>query len=149
MAITLTQIDRTATGDSPYEGFGTCNTNFTAIQAAVNAGLSFTVTSKTTDYALTSADLTGMKLFDNNAAAGAVNFTLPAMVSGYKADFYVTDAQYLRVTAAGTDKFRYYTSEGAAGGYIRSNVRGTHFSVFCNGDSWVVNILSGALLYDA
>lgn len=148
MTITLTQIDRTDGGDTIYGGFGTCNTNFTAIQAAINAALSHTLTAKTADYSVAAADLTGMKTFTNDGAAGEINFTLPAGAANYKADFYVTDAQYLKVTAAGTNKFRYLSSQGAAGGYIRANTVGTHWSVTWSGDDWVVDIKTGVLNYD-
>ena len=97
---------------------------------------------------MTAADLAGSITHTNTGAAAEVNFTLPAGVEGYTAAFAVTAAQYLRVTADGTETFRYLGSTSAAGGYIRSNVAGTGWTLKFLSGEWVISGLTGMLQYD-
>ena len=66
----------------------------------------------------------------------------------YAADFEIDIAQYLRLTASAVNKFRYYTQDGAVGGYIRSNVVGTRFRVTGKNGIWSIHDLIGILNYD-
>jgi len=106
------------------------------------------LTAKTANYSVLAADLIGVYTFTNKGAAGEINFSLPAGAANYKVNFYVAAAQYLKVTADGSEKFRYQGTQGAAGGYVRSNVVGTFFTIFWSGDDWVICSLEGELNYD-
>lgn len=103
---------------------------------------------KTANYNVLASDLNGLKTFTNNGAAGEINFSLPAGSANYKTTFIVVDAQYLKVTANGTEKFRYGGTQGAAGGYIRENTVGTVWTITWSGDDWVIAPLTGTLKYD-
>jgi len=121
---------------------------FAAIAALTIGSDMHNLVAKTADYSLTASDLTGVKTFTNDGAAAQINFSLLAGSANYQCHFIVTDAQYLKVTANGSEKFRYQGTEGAAGGYVRSNVVGTVFSITWSGDNWVIHGLEGELKYD-
>jgi hypothetical protein len=106
------------------------------------------LTAKTADATLTATELLGNVVLTNTGAAEAVNLTLLAGAADYSFEFEVTVAQYFRFTAAGANKFRYWTTEGAAGGYIRSNVIGTRGRVCWSGGNWSISDLVGVLSYD-
>lgn len=107
-----------------------------------------TKVAKTSGCTLSAGELNGFHIITNDGAAGEINLALPAGADNYQCHFIVTDAQYLKVTANGTEKFRYQGTEGAAGGYVRSNVVGTVFSITWSGDNWVIHGLEGELKYD-
>jgi len=107
-----------------------------------------TVTAKTENYVVLAADLKGNIVFTNTGGSGEINFTLPAGAANYRVSFLVTVAQYLKVTANGAEKFRWKTTQGAAGGYIRANAIGTHFEILWSGTEWVIINLTSDLLYD-
>jgi len=126
-------------------------TNFQMLSQKGNIDISpqYTdLTPKTGDATLTATELAGNVIITNTGAGGAVELTLQAGTADYSVRGIVTVAQYLRFTAAGSDKFRYYNVEGAAGGYIRSNVIGTSFLLVWSGGNWVITDLVGFLLYD-
>lgn len=102
----------------------------------------------TSDRAITAAELVGDLTITNTGAGAAIALTLPAGASGYSCEFEVTAAQYLKVTAAGTETFGFYSSVGAAGGYIRSNVIGTRWRITWSGGRWTIHDLTGTLNYD-
>lgn len=106
------------------------------------------LSAKTADATLSATELGGNYTFTNTGAGGAVNLTLPAGVAGYKATFIVTVAQYFKVTAAGAEKVRYYDTQGAAGGYVRSNIIGTRWTLTWTGNDWSIGDLVGVLNYD-
>lgn len=106
------------------------------------------ILAKTSNYSILSSDLTGNTTITNNGASGEINCSLPAGVANYKIAFNVVDAQYLKVTANGSEKIRFYNEESAAGGYIRANVVGTYWELIHNADNWVVNNLVGWVNYD-
>ena len=106
------------------------------------------VSVKTSDATLSAEELANFTVITNTAAGAPINLTLQAGAAGFSAEFEVTDAQYLRVTAAGTDKFIYYNTAGAAGGYIRSNVVGTRWKITWSGLNWSIHDLVGSLNYD-
>lgn len=97
---------------------------------------------------LTAAELLGSKLFTNDGADAMVTLTLPAGAAGMKASFLVTDAQYLKVLTAGTEKIRYGGTQTAGPGYVRSNVVGTLWTLVFSADDWVITNLMGAVNYD-
>jgi len=123
------------------------STDIVAATARTSIGIDLSVSAKTSAYPVTATDLIGNKTFTNTAAVAEVNFTLPAGAAG-RLSFIVTAAQYLKITANGTEKFRYYDAQSAAGGYIRSNVVGTSFNIEWSGTEWIVSNLVGFLLYD-
>ena len=90
----------------------------------------------------------GVKTITNTGASGAVNITLPAGVSGYEMEFEVTAAQYLKVTAVGSEVFTFKGADTAAAGYIRSNTVGTRWKIKFNGVKWTITNITGVLLYD-
>jgi hypothetical protein len=106
------------------------------------------LTAKTGDATLTASELLGNVVITNTGAGAAINLTLQPGTADYSITFEVTVAQYLRVTAAGTDKFRYYNLESAAGGYIRSNVIGSRWKITWSGGNWSVHGLIRELKYD-
>lgn len=117
-----------------------------AIQSLVVGPLIVAVTG---DITITAGDMNGHKTYANIDAVGAVNITLPAGENGYCAHFYVAAAQYLKVTAVGTDRFRYVAEQGAVAGYIRSNTVGTYWKItFINGN-YVIVPLAGVITYDS
>jgi hypothetical protein len=131
---------------------------------AITSGVN--TVAKTSGYVVTASDLRSIQLTKNNAggdesltllsnvsltntgASAEVECTLPAGVEGYSKPFRVTEEQYLKVTADGTETFRYGNQQSAAGGYIRSNVVGTCWTIeFLNGE-WLITALEGQLNYD-
>jgi hypothetical protein len=51
--------------------------------------------------------------------------------------------------ADGTDKFRYGSTEGVAGGYVRTNVVGVGYGLVClETGYWDITDLVGTLKYD-
>lgn len=103
---------------------------------------------KTADYSLQSTDLTGAFTFVNDGATGQITFTLPAGVADHKVNFYVTDAQYLKIIATNGEKIRYLSTVGAANGYIRANTVGNSISIQWTGDNWGVYEIGGTWKYD-
>ena len=114
----------------------------------INREMNFEFTSKTSDYTVGSSDCDGTKTFGNDGAGGEVNWSLPAGSSGYAIHFYVVDAQYLKVTANGTEKIRFEATQSAAGGYIRSNTVGNSVTLKWSGDDWVITSIEGEWNYD-
>jgi len=106
------------------------------------------LTAWTSDDTLSATEMAGNVVATNTGAGAAVNLTLPAGSADKGIRVIVTVAQYLRITADGTDKFRYGATEGAAGGYIRSNVIGTSFLLVWTGSNWNIMDLVGTLNYD-
>lgn len=123
------------------------STHFSVSSGAVTP-IPHVVTAKTGDYSVQAADLLGHQTFTNKGASVAVNFTLPAGAANYRAFFNVAAAYYLKVTANGSEKFRYLTTQSAAGGYIRNNTVGTTWEIFWNGTEWIIRNLAGALNFD-
>lgn len=103
---------------------------------------------KTGNYALTTADLYGNTTFTNDGATGEINFTWPALSAGQKAKFIVVDANYLKITAPAGKKFRYLDTQGAAAGYIRSNVVGNWVICEATEDDIVIGPIGGVWNYD-
>jgi hypothetical protein len=106
------------------------------------------LTPKTADATLSATELAGNVLVTNTGASGAINLTQQAGTANYSITFEVTAAQYLKVTMAGSNKAQYYNTTGAAGGYVRSNVIGTRWTMTWNGVNWVISNLIGTLSYD-
>lgn len=121
---------------------------------------------KTSGYVITASDLRSMEFTKNNSggneslsllsnvsltntgATAEVECTLPAGVEGYSKPFRVTEEQYLKVTADGSEKFRFGSQQSAGGGYIRSNVIGTCWAIEFLNSEWLITSLMGNLLYD-
>jgi hypothetical protein len=108
------------------------------------------VAAKTSDATLSATELAGNYVITNTGAAGAVNLTLQPAIAGLGLKrVQNTVAQYLRLTADGTDKFRYGSTTGAAGGYVRNNVIGVGYGLVCLEDGyWDITDLVGTLKYD-
>jgi len=98
---------------------------------------------------ISTIDLLGNLTYTNKGASGEITYTLPAGSANYKVSFLVVAAQYLKVVANVSDKFRYQNSQGAAGGYIRNNVPGTFWSIeWDDNGSWLIHDLTSELKYD-
>ena len=110
-------------------------------------GLTFTLATKTANYTLVASDLSGNTLITNEGATGDIIITLPALTSGNKVAFLVAAPYYLKVTAHGTEKFSYGGTDGAAGGYVRSNTDGVSWSISAI-DKWYLGPIVGPLKYD-
>jgi len=107
----------------------------------------------TTNGTLTTTQLGGNYYINNTGASTAITMTLQQCGTGnaysYAAEFGVTAAQYLWLTAYTGDAFRYNNTTGATTGYIRSNTLGTRWKITCNGNGyWDVHDLLGVLNYD-
>lgn len=75
---------------------------------------------KTADYTTVLTESAGT--FTNTGASGEVIFTLPTSpTTGWRAQFIVTAAQFLRIKTSSTNKIRYNGNASAAAGFIRSN----------------------------
>jgi hypothetical protein len=123
---------------------------FGLYSALVAGNVAYDHQTKTADYVVTSSDLYGTKIFDNNGASGTVNFTLPATpASGHRASFEVVTAQLLKVTAAGSKTIRYKSQQTSANGYVQSNAVGDFWSMEYNGTEWVIDKLIGDLTHAA
>lgn len=85
---------------------------------------------------------------DNDGAVGEETTTLPAGADGMKFRARVTVAQYLKIVASGTNTFRFGATQGAAGGYIRSNVIGNVIEGEWHGE-WLITNIIGSWNYDA
>ena len=104
---------------------------------------------KTAAHTITSTELRGHVTFTNTGAGGAIEFTLPAVSADYRVRFYVAANQYLKVTADGTEKFRWGTNQSAAGGYVRSSAIGTFWELSgASGTEWSITRIEGALKVD-
>lgn len=107
-----------------------------------------TKTQAASPYTVTAGDLVGNSVFCNTGATGETEFSLPAGVDGYSFRFCVTAAQYLKITANGSEKLRFSITQGAAGGYIRSNTVGRTGEIIWMGGEWVIFYLNGGCNMD-
>jgi hypothetical protein len=105
---------------------------------------------KTADYIITADELMIAKTFTNYGASAEVNLSLPAGAAGYRGRIIVAVAQYLRLTANGSARFRMGSSIGVAGGFVRSNTIGTMFDFeYVPGlDQWLLSPHTVPLLAD-
>ena len=134
------RINVSGTGDDPV---GSVTGNWTATSSNIH-----TMTAYTSNHAVSVDELNGTKTLTNGGAASEVNFTLPAGSTNDKVIVMVVAEQYLRVTANGSETLRFGGDATAGGGYIRSNVADTIFTLTWNGVAWVIGPLTGSLLYD-
>lgn len=102
---------------------------------------------KTSDYTIDPSEMDGAYTFTNSGATDTVTLTLPAGFSGARCCFYVAEDQLLLVQADGEEKFRWGQETSASGGYISSNVTGTHVEIFWSGDDWAIISLAGEWNY--
>lgn len=104
-----------------------------------------TVTAKTTDYTLTAADSGGM--FTTTGAAGAVNFTLPAVATstGYEYTFINTVDQNMTITAPANTlvAFNNVTATSIAFSTVGEKV-GAAVRVVCDGAKWIAQVMLAA-----
>ena len=79
-------------------------------------------------YTLVAADLLGTQTITNTGASAE---TLLAVPAGSDGDIFgpilITAAQYVRMTANGSEKIRYGSEQSAAGGYVRTNAVGVTY----------------------
>ena len=80
--------------------------------------------------------------------AGETIITLPAGAVTYRVRGIVTVAQYLQFLTNGSETIRFLATQGAAGGYVRSNVVGNTIEMVWSGTEWVITGLGGAWSYD-
>lgn len=89
-----------------------------------------TVDVETADYAIAAGECG--KLFTNEGASGAVQFTLPAATVGLHFDFVVKAAQELRIDPNGTETVSLDTGvQQGAGKYITANAVGEFIRLVC------------------
>lgn len=104
------------------------------------------VEAKTADYTVVSGDRG--KIFTNEGAAGAVNFTLPTIAKGFYARFFVEANQNLTVTAATGDTMVVF-NDAAADSIAFSTASekiGSAIEVHANasGTKWLVFVFLGS-----
>jgi len=97
---------------------------------------------------MTVGDCDGFKTYTNTTSVADIVFNLPPGADGLKVNVMVTESNYMKFVANGTEKFRYHTLQSAAGGYIRSNVIGVCFTIEWSGTEWIVTSLNGPIKYD-
>ena len=117
-----------------------------------DAGVSGARVNKTeaaSPYSVTTADLNGLTVFTNTGATGETAFNQPAGADGLRGRAIVTAAQYLKLVANGSEKFRFLGTQSAAGGYVRSNVVGNVIEFDWSGTEWVITGIGGAWTYDS
>jgi len=141
-------VSNTAYDATSWDNVTTIAPSKNAIRDKIESMVPSILIAKTSSGSVSAAELAGNYILTNTGAGDAIALTLPAGVAGYSVEVIVTVAQYLRLTANGTEKFRYGTSEGAAGGYIRDNVIGTHFKITWSGANWDVQLIAGSVSYD-
>lgn len=96
----------------------------------INGHAPRTVEAKTADYAIEAGECG--KVFTNQGASGAIEFSLPAAAVGLWFDFIVKANQELRIDPDGTETIALDTGvQQAAGKYITANAIGEHISVVC------------------
>lgn len=100
--------------------------------------------SKTADYTIANPHDCGM-VFDNQAAAGVVIFSLPIATQGQHYEFYVYTAQELRIDPDGTE----IIGAGAAGKYLSSSTVGSIMKLHCYKDGeWIRQRESGTWAFE-
>ena len=83
-------------------------------------------------------------MLTNEAAAGAINFTLPTATAGLTYEFYIQAAQELKVTAAAGDTIRNAGTVSAAAGDIKASTVGNLVKIVAiNGTEWIVETITG------
>jgi hypothetical protein len=119
--------------------------------AAIGSGTSTfapSVIAKTGNGTLSAAECANGNLITNTGAGSDIALALPAGAIGYELDLEVTAAYYLKLTANGTETFKFYSLVSAAGGYVRSNIVGTRWKLTWNGALWAVHDINGFVSYD-
>ncbi len=119
------------------------------LEAAGLGGNRVNKTQADSPYAVTAADLSGLRVFTNTDASDQTVFQLPAGADGYKFKGRVTAAQYMKFLCNGTENLRYLATQSAAGGYVRSNVIGYTIEGEWSGTEWVITGIGGAWAYDS
>lgn len=104
------------------------------------------VVAKTADYTVVAAD--NNTIFTNRGAAGAVNFTLPAIAKGLRYRFCVEADQNVTITAATADTLVVF-NDAAADSIAFSTVAeriGGAFEIYANDNAskWLVFVMLGA-----
>lgn len=96
----------------------------------INGHAPRTVEAATAAYAITAGECG--KLFTNEGAAGAIEFSLPEAEVGLHYDFVVKAAQELRIDPDGTETIALPTGvQQAAGKYITANAVGEFIRMVC------------------
>lgn len=108
-----------------------------------------TLTAKTSDFTITSAELTGDITLTNYGAAGTVQFQLPAGSNNDICHFYIAENQEFFVYAATDENLRYGSDTTNGSGYVHNDAVGVAFTVMWGGGTeWVITGLEGSLTYD-
>lgn len=122
-----------------------------AVTTSVDYKLKSSVVEETSDYTIMAAEMRGNVTFVNDNNDRAYNLPNPNSV-GQSAIFECKyDTKYIRANAGGSQKFICRDASGlwesAAGGYVRTNEKGTRFRVQCvTSGYWTIEILPGQTL---
>ena len=102
------------------------------------------VEAKTTSYAVTSADFG--KFLTTRGAGGAITFTLPAVVSGFKGayvDFYNVADQDMIVAGTAGELVTFNDAAANSVAYSTSSEQiGACVRAFCDGTSWLMILMA-------
>lgn len=104
-----------------------------------------TVTAKTADYTLTAADSGGV--FTTTGAAGAVNFTLPAVATstGFEYTFANTADQNITITAPAGTLVAFNNAAATSIAFSTASEKiGAAVKVVCDGAKWVAQVMLAA-----
>ena len=103
---------------------------------------------KTANWNVSAAYLQAGVTITNTGDTGETIGTLPAGSVNDSLCCYIDANEYLRLSADGSETFRYGSDVSAAGGYIRTNEIGIFFKIEWLGGEWVITQLTGDLKYD-
>jgi hypothetical protein len=107
-----------------------------------NVGASLTTTTKTVNYAVLVGD-TGTH-FNNVGATVDIAFTLPASIPNLNYGFLVSAAHYVRINAQSGEQIAIDVTNGALGGYVRSNFPFSFLLLECHAaGQWIASSMLG------
>lgn len=92
-------------------------------------------------YAVTADDLAGNTELTNTGSVGEMVFNLPAGFNNAKVKGRVTVAQAMTFNTNGSQKFRFRSTQGSAGGSISSDEPGSVAIIAWTGSDWGLELL--------
>lgn len=129
--LTYVRINTSAAGDDPVtSGIG----NWQQVNMRP-----WSYVNHTSSPTLSLTDLDGSLIHTNTGAAGEVVFALPAGAANLLFRGYIGSAQNFKLTAEGSQIFRYLGVTSAGGGYVQASAIGNYIEAKWTG-VWVVSI---------
>jgi hypothetical protein len=106
-----------------------------------------TVTTKTSDYTVTDADLKTPTIFNNSGGNGTIVFTLPSVADskGKIVRFHSLAAQTIRVDPQDGEAINYNGSATVTEDASMAGTIGNYMEVYCDGVQWIITRSSGVI----